>query len=175
MSGVDHLFWARVSKGDGCWEWMGYRDPRGYGRLSRSAWSSPRLAHRYSWELTLGEIPDGLYVCHHCDNPPCVNPDHLFVGTARDNNDDKLSKGRGTPPPVRKGIDHFNVTFDDDVVRWAREAYAAGEFQYAIAERLGTNQTVIGTWVRGDVRRDAGGPIAPRRTRRTRAQLAGAR
>lgn len=88
-------FWERVGKSDGCWEWTGYRAPAGYGQLGRG----PRneglaLAHRLSWEFHYGPIPDGLLVCHRCDNPPCVRPDHLFLGTFVDNAQDMVSKGR---------------------------------------------------------------------------------
>ena len=77
----------------GCWLWTGSRRRHGYGRmysLDRKGLS----AHRVSWELFRGPIPDGLDVLHKCDNPPCVNPDHLFVGTMQDNMDDMVRKGR---------------------------------------------------------------------------------
>ena len=79
--------------GEGCWE---YRDwavnHNGYGRL----WVGGRTvaAHRFAWELAYGPIPHGMQVCHRCDNPPCVRPDHLFLGTARDNARDRDAKGR---------------------------------------------------------------------------------
>ncbi len=77
----------------GCTEYQGGRDPKGYG----VAWNGQRLrrAHRLIWELTHGPIPDGMLVLHRCDNPPCCNIDHLFLGTARDNSRDMIAKGRG--------------------------------------------------------------------------------
>ena len=73
---------------EGCWEWQGFRNAQGYGEYRH------KKAHRVSWELANGQIPDGLYVCHKCDNPSCVRPDHLFLGTAKDNVHDMITKGR---------------------------------------------------------------------------------
>jgi hypothetical protein len=99
-------FWARVQKTDACWPWIGGKTKAGYGLFGPG--NTKRLAHRIAWELTHGPIPVGLFVCHTCDNPPCVRPDHLFLGTAGDNADDKHAKGRGrgrpkgSPSPARK-------------------------------------------------------------------------
>ena len=76
----------------GCWIWMGYLNSGGYGSFYVDG--QLRSAHRVSWELHYGPIPEGLNVCHHCDVPGCVNPDHLFVGTQKDNIRDALNKGR---------------------------------------------------------------------------------
>lgn len=81
-----------VDETTGCWNWNSLTR-KGYGYL-KSGNSKKLSAHRVSWELHHGEIPDGLWVLHRCDNPQCVNPDHLFVGTAKDNNEDMMSKGR---------------------------------------------------------------------------------
>ncbi|WIY54104.1 HNH endonuclease [Devosia sp. YIM 151766] len=82
-----------VFRGDGCWEWTGAKNAQGYGYLAfrGKTWK----AHRVSYTIFCGEIPDGLMVCHHCDNPCCVNPRHLFLGHATVNMKDMVRKGRG--------------------------------------------------------------------------------
>jgi DNA-binding CsgD family transcriptional regulator len=88
-------FWRKVRKGEECWEWTGFRvPPLGYGRFRLN--DEQTWAHRVSWELTFGPIPEGLQVCHRCDNPPCVRPDHLFLGTPLDNVRDMIGKGRAS-------------------------------------------------------------------------------
>lgn len=91
-------FWDNVDKrgADECWEWQAARKPSGYGFLRLNSKSAPSYAHRVAYESVNGPVPSGLYVCHRCDNPPCCNPAHLFLGTSQDNHDDMVSKGRST-------------------------------------------------------------------------------
>lgn len=90
--GSPEQFWAAVQRTDTCWLWTGPTNERGYGRAR--IMGTIRRAHRVSWEMSFGEIPRGLCVLHRCDVPACVRPDHLWLGTLRDNNLDKVSKGR---------------------------------------------------------------------------------
>lgn len=89
-------FWKYVRRTDGCWEWTGGitgRPGSGYGAISLG-YGQQIKAHRFSYEIHHGPIPDGLYVCHSCDNPKCVNPSHLYAGTATDNNRDTIARNR---------------------------------------------------------------------------------
>ncbi len=96
-SAVVVRFWSNVTKGPDCWVWTGYRAKFGYGQMKIGGRvGSVIYAHRLSWAIHNGEIPAGLSVCHRCDNPPCVNPAHLFLGDQAANNRDMFSKGRNT-------------------------------------------------------------------------------
>jgi len=90
--GSPQSFWAEVEKTDGCWLWRAALSTNGYGQTSRDGVQI--RAHRLAWELERGPIPVGLLVLHRCDVPTCVNPDHLFLGTNKDNSRDMAAKGR---------------------------------------------------------------------------------
>lgn len=85
-------FWSKVDKGGDCWVWTAGRIKRGYGRFRM--YGRRYLAHRVAYLLSVGPIPDGMGVLHRCDNPPCCNPAHLFLGTDADNSRDMVTKGR---------------------------------------------------------------------------------
>lgn len=123
-------FWRNVSKiPGGCWVWIACKTS-GYGMFSLNGKNV--LAHRIAYEELVGPIPDGLFVCHHCDNPSCVNPDHLFTGTVQDNVFDMMKKGRGIKA---KGEQHGMVKLSEDDVVEIRRRVAAGEYE---------NQTKLG-------------------------------
>lgn len=104
---LEQRFWRNVLKTDSCWEWQGQCDSvrpastKGmrlrYGRFQIKG--KRFKAHRISWQMHFGPVPSGLNVLHKCDNPPCINPDHLFLGTTRDNSRDMSAKGRSTKLP----------------------------------------------------------------------------
>jgi len=142
---------------EGCWEWRGGRgvDRGGYGHYGRF-WFDGRMesTHRVAWLLLVGEIPTGLYVCHACDNPPCWNPAHLFLGTATANVADMMAKGRfriGRRTPLRgQANGHSRLT--DRAAASIPHLLARGHTGKAIAERLGVSTSLISAIRTGRVR-----------------------
>jgi hypothetical protein len=124
------LFLSRVNKTDTCWIWTGKKDNKGYGIVSLLGFNK---AHRLSWYFYRGEIPDGLLVCHHCDVTSCVNPDHLFLGTYKDNNLDKVMKNRQRGPV---GIKNSSAKLSDIKVRAIRFLYDSDEFSTYDLEKI---------------------------------------
>jgi len=129
-------FWERVIKHGGglCWEWTGSKDDKGYGFFADTR------AHRFSYQLHFGEIPEGLCVCHECDNPSCCNPDHLFLGTHRDNMRDMVRKGRG------KNRNHVKLTLEQVVeIRSMAKKFTRAK----IAARFGVCKSNINWIIKG--------------------------
>jgi hypothetical protein len=147
---ADERFWRYVQKTDGCWPWTGSINNKGYGQLgiSRGNRSRAVYAHRFSYELHVGPIPPGMGLLHSCDNPPCVNPAHLSVGTQRDNMLDAAAKGR-TATNERSP----NARFSNETIREIRRRVAAGEMQKDVAADIGMSTDYIWKVVRGDRRR----------------------
>jgi len=124
---LDERFWKLVNKTDGCWLWTGATNHFGYGMINSGGHSGNALrAHRVSWIIHNGVIPNGRFICHHCDNPSCVRPDHLFIGTCADNNRDMVAKNRCDRVKRPRGEKHGNHLLYNKQVLDIRAAYKAG-------------------------------------------------
>lgn len=142
---IAERFWKRVEKTDTCWIWTGAKTHGGYGVIQSGRRPSKIIrTHRLSYELCNGPIADGLDVCHSCDNPSCVNPSHLFLGTRSDNMRDCVAKGRLTAPSTcfSRGENHPRSKLTADQVRAIRIEYESGKTstrklaeKYAISRR----------------------------------------
>ena len=143
---VIERFWAKVEKTDDCWLWKAKaKDWDGYGMFSFRRRSI--RAHRFSWQLAHGRSPGKALVCHRCDTPACVRPDHLFLGTPGDNFRDCLAKGRYSP----KGTGNPAAKLSEEDVPKVRNLYATGQWsQRAIADIFRVHETTIGAIVRGE-------------------------
>lgn len=130
LSLVERLLARREVNGQ-CWEWAGSADAKGYGRLNIG--DMPTLVHRVSWEAFHGPIPNGLYVCHRCDNPKCFRPEHLFLGDQQMNMDDKMKKKRHRYG-VSRGTAHGCSKLTEQQVREVRASEGPSRI---IAERYG--------------------------------------
>jgi hypothetical protein len=126
----------------GCWHWTGRLEANGRGRMRIAG--RYVLAHRVSYELHKGPIPPGLLVCHHCDNPRCVNPEHLFLGTVADNSADMVRKGRSHHHNgSRRGAGNPNAKLSTADVELIRQAVARGQDDASVAVRFGVTRTTI--------------------------------
>lgn len=140
--------WHRAQRRGACWEYMGSRNDRGYGLLQIWDWPTRKqrhlYAHRVNYEAAHGPIPEGLQVCHRCDNPPCIRPDHLFLGTAKDNSHDAKRKGRLSRDHGRPGATNASAKLSEAQVIEIRRAYAAGEAnQSDLARRFGVKPSTV--------------------------------
>lgn len=152
-------FWARVDKENGpihptlgrCWVWTGGKR-NGYGTMIIARRTV--YAHRVSFVLHRGEMPLGKKVCHRCDTPPCVRDEHFFLGTQADNIGDMRMKGRGSRPPVRRGLDNARAVLTDDEVAEIRRLRATRELdQRATARRFGVSPSTVWRFVHGVTRK----------------------
>lgn len=144
---VEVTFWTRVKKKPGCWEWIGTMN-RNYGRFRGDQ------AHRVAYQLQVGPIPDGMLVCHKCDNPKCVRPSHLFLGTYQDNMSDKVLKGRqshvGCSRNPPKGEKNPKAKLTEDAVREIRRLVGSGMTLAAAGRMYGVRYQSISSLIRGD-------------------------
>lgn len=130
-------FWEKVQKSDGCWIWTAHRSRTGYGKFLLDGKAT--TATRFCWELHNGGIPAGLFVLHKCDNPPCVNPTHLFLGSLSDNMQDSSRKGR-----IVNGEHHHSAKLTPTIVRSIRKAFRPGKTNIAaLARHHGISTTAM--------------------------------
>lgn len=135
----------KISSPVGCWLWIGFKDKDGYGKFF---FSNEQYAHRVSYLIHIGEIPEGFLVCHNCpggDNPTCVNPDHLWLGTDSDNLDDMTRKGRRAV-----GEQHGRSKLSSIDMAELRDLYSTGIVtQQILADYFGISQPQVSSIVRG--------------------------
>lgn len=132
---LEDRFWPKVIKGPDCWGWNA-STVKGYGKIWLSGRNEP--AHRVSYELHFGPIPEGLVVRHKCDNRACTNPEHLELGTTADNQRDKVVRGRSL-----KGERHSLAKLTNDEVRQIRRLHSEGVRSGKIAKRFGIDRTNV--------------------------------
>jgi hypothetical protein len=129
-----------VNARSGCWEWIGTKDKDGYGKFGQ-LWGG--RATRFSYSHYKGEIPRGMFVCHSCDNPSCVNPDHLWLGTPADNMRDRNLKGR------QAKHDRIRPTITKEVAYRAQQEMRDGLTQKSAAEKYGISRGMASMVARG--------------------------
>jgi len=129
-----------------CYEWNGVRDSKGYG-LIKPHWSKKhKKATHFIWEITKGKMPEGMQVLHKCDNPPCFNPRHLFLGTPLDNMNDMARKGRGVYP---RGEKHGKSRYKIEIIRKVIQLYNDEYTQTQISRELNMPWTTVHDIIRG--------------------------
>ena len=150
---IEQRFWSKVQKTKECWMWTGTKDQDGYGVIAnRDGPPSYFRATHVSLMLAGRPLPAGMHACHSCDNPACVNPDHLWAGTNAENTADRDKKGRharcGAKSP-RRGADHPMAVHRAEKVQKVRELAAEGRSQHGIARALGMSQATVWNIIHG--------------------------
>lgn len=144
---IEERFWPKVDKStspNGCWLWKGAKHEFGYGVIGRGGRGEGiARAHVLSYEWANGPIPKGMFVCHACDTPPCVNPAHLFAGLPRENSTDMYRKGRGVPPPRGAGEANPAAKLDFLDVALVRTLLDEGLPHRRIARELGVSKSAV--------------------------------
>lgn len=144
---VEERFWSHVDRSGSCWLWTGKRNKQGYGWFSETH-SRGIQSHRFAFRLKHGYLTPGRHVCHRCDTPACVNPDHLFEGTAQENIRDSWDKGRRSQAGERNA---YHKLTDIQVVAIRRRYAAGGVYQRELADEYGVHRVLISLIVRGKV------------------------
>lgn len=154
------LFWSKVIQHDGCWSFQSVKDRDGYHRFAYKVEGSNKYIHRGAHRVMLmilgHQIPHGYVVCHKCDNPSCVNPEHLFIGTPADNNLDKKLKGRDRAP---RGERQAHASITDDIARkikaeavvGSRVGYNNGSNLKEVAAKYGCKVELVRRIARGEL------------------------
>jgi len=152
---LESKFWSFVDKKgeDDCWEWQGNILEQGYGRMYHHSTKEPK-AHRLSYMINIGEIPEGALICHTCDNKSCVNPKHLYAGSNQDNMDDLCKAGtlKGEKNPASK-LTIF------EILRIRRTYDKGGKNTYELAKQYNVSQLLISKIIRGVAWKHIGGPL----------------
>ena len=147
---IQSRFWPQVQITEKCWNWTGLKDGYGYGSIYYLGYM--QKASRVSWQLNYGAIPENTMVCHHCDNPACVRPDHLFLGNHTTNAQDMAAKGRQVfqrkPERAKRGEEHYCAKLTADDIRAIRQRHDQGEGMQSIADAYHISKQTVWRVVR---------------------------